>query len=89
MVATAQIFAKTESMGTVGGVYTHSGYRRKGMARKTMVRLMKDSVELLGLKKLVLSTDEDQRKPAPQLYESLGFVKIGYLGMFFPGKDTN
>lgn len=82
LVATVCLNAVCGDVGQVGGVYTIPERRRQGLARRAMLSLMAECVELHELKKLVLFTGP-KNVAAQHLYESLGFHHIGEYALLF------
>ncbi len=82
LVAMADLNAKAQDLGQVGGVYTIPSMRRKGLSRAVMQQLMHDVQKLHGIRKLIIFTGNDNLA-ARKLYESLGVEHVGYFGMFF------
>jgi predicted GNAT family acetyltransferase len=80
LVAIAALNAVYGAMGQVGGVYTHAGHRRQGVAGALMRQLISDAVQVHRLGRLSLFTQEDNRA-ARRLYESLGFEERGDFGL--------
>ncbi len=74
--------AKHGSIGQVGGVYTAPRWRRQGYCRAIMGSVLRDSVNVHHLAKLVLFTGDKNRAARP-LYEALGFTRIGDFGLLF------
>ncbi len=85
LVSMAELNAKTEKMGQVGGVYTIPSERRKGLARRVMQEIMREVQERHALRKLIIFTDE-KNQPARGLYESLGSSFRGYYALLFKGE---
>ncbi|CDR34460.1 GNAT family N-acetyltransferase [Criblamydia sequanensis] len=83
LLSIAEINAKTNQIGTVGGVYTVESERKKGHGRALMNRLIHDCKENLQLRKLIIFTGEKENIPAQKLYESLGCQKVGHLALCF------
>lgn len=83
LISMAELNAKTNTLGTVGGVYTMPQLRKQGFAKKLMEKLIFDCKNQIGLKKLIIFTGEEENKPAQKLYESLGCDKVGYMALFF------
>jgi predicted GNAT family acetyltransferase len=82
LVAVAHLNALHGSHGQIGGVYTVPEHRCRGFGRAVMSRVARESAWVHGLTRLVLFTGE-QNRPAQQLYESLGFVRVGEFALFF------
>lgn len=82
LVSTVAYIACVNKMGQIGGVYTLPAMRRKGLVRALMLQLMYDGKVKKHLDRLILCTGEDNFR-ARNLYESLGFKKIGYFGLLF------
>lgn len=80
LVTIAALNAVYGAMGQVGGVYTHAGHRRQGLAGATMRQLITDALTVHRLSRLTLFTGEDNRA-AQHLYESLGFKERGDFGL--------
>ncbi len=73
--------------GQVGGVFTVQSRRREGLARALMLGIVADSIRVHGLSKLILFTSPSS-PGAPELYESIGFERLGDFGLLF-GKPAN
>ena len=82
LVAVAHLNALYAARGQIGGVYTAPSHRRRGFGRAVMSTVIHESARLHGLERLVLFTGEENR-PAQQLYEALGFERVGEFGLFF------
>lgn len=82
LVATADLNAKAFDLGQVGGVYTASPYRQSGIAKSLLHKLMQDSKELHGIRKLLVFTGETNA-PARKLYTSLGAKPVGSFALLF------
>lgn len=82
LVAIGCLNAVHEATGQIGGVYTLPERRRCGFARRLLQTLIKDSVQVHGLQKLMLFTG-DTNRAAQKLYESLGFHQIGHFALLF------
>ena len=82
LVSIVAYIACTNQTGQVGGVYTLPAMRRKGLVKTLMLQLMYDAKVKRNLDRMVLCTGEDNFR-ARQLYEGLGFKKIGYFGLLF------
>jgi len=67
----------------VGGVVADREQRGKGYGKNTMQFLIQQSVSVLGIKKLVLFTDENHRSIAASMYSKMGFNVVGEFGMSF------
>ncbi|MDP1836442.1 MAG: GNAT family N-acetyltransferase [Chlamydiales bacterium] len=80
-VSVAELNAKTNSIATVGGVYTSPKFRRKGLAKTLMKGLIFDCQTKLCLHKLIIITGENENEPAQKLYESLGCYRAGYMAL--------
>ena len=72
------------SIAQIGGVFTPPEWRRAGLSRAVMTRVMRDSTVVHGLERLFLFTGE-ANVAARRLYESLGFEPFGHYGLFFGG----
>jgi uncharacterized protein len=88
LVSIAALNATYGSLGQVGGVYTRSAERRRGLSRAVMQLLIEDCRHRLHFEKLVLFTGEDN-SPARQLYESLGFEPAGAFGLLLGDRRAN
>ncbi len=88
LMATVALNALYKQTGQVGGVYTAPLWRRRGLSRAAMQVMIKDCMHLYHLRKLILFTGENN-KAARCLYESLGFIQIGYYALFFGSSGTN
>lgn len=73
--------ASTENVGQVGGMFTILKSRQRGMAKETMLHLMKDARDIHKLNRLILFTGDDNFG-AQVLYQHLGFKEVGYYGLF-------
>jgi predicted GNAT family acetyltransferase len=82
LVALAAIVALHETTAQIGGVFTSPDHRREGLSRAVMTGLISDSRQVHQLDRLFLFTGEENI-PARRLYESLGFDRVGYFGLFF------
>lgn len=82
LVSVAHLNARHEERGQIGGVYTAPEHRRRGFSRAVMSAVARESAKVHGLRRLVLFTGEENR-PAQQLYESLGFERVGEFALFF------
>jgi len=82
IVSLAGITALHERTAQLGGVFTRPAYRRRGLNRAVLERLITDARDHQGLSRLFLFTGEDN-VAARQMYESLGFERFGYFGLFF------
>jgi ribosomal protein S18 acetylase RimI-like enzyme len=80
LAATVALNAAYGVVGQVGGVYTRSADRKKGLARAAMLLLMEESREYHGFDSLILFTGEENRA-ARRLYESLEFEVAGAFGL--------
>jgi len=67
----------------VGGVVADREQRGKGYGKNAMQFLIQQSVSVLGIKKLVLFTDENHRSIAASMYSKMGFNVVGEFGMSF------
>lgn len=83
LISIAGLNAKTNSIATVGGVYTTPKWRMKGFAKTLMNQLIFDCKNKHGLSKLIIFTGANENKPAQKLYESLGSQRTGYMALFF------
>jgi predicted GNAT family acetyltransferase len=72
--------AHIEKMAQIGGIYTIPSMRQKGFSKRLMQQMIRDSIQIHKIEKLILFTQEDNR-PARTLYESLGFKQIGEFGL--------
>jgi RimJ/RimL family protein N-acetyltransferase len=82
LVSLAAIIAQHRSLGQVGGVYTVPSRRGEGLGLAVMGALVRDSRDTHHLEQLFLFTGEEN-VAARRLYESLGFERFGYFGLFF------
>ncbi len=82
LVAMAELNAKAMDLGQVGGVYTAPLHRKKGFARAVMRQLIRDSLRVHRIRKLIIFTGENNLA-ARKLYESLGVHPIGYYALMF------
>lgn len=82
LVSIAGFNACFQNIGQLGGIYTPSEFRGRGLARKCVEKLVYDSVKVHNLKSLILFTGNDN-VAAQSLYRSLGFTKIGYYALIF------
>jgi predicted GNAT family acetyltransferase len=82
LVSMIGIIALHETTAQIGGVFTPAGVRRRGYSRAVLVRLLQDARKLHGLDRIFLFTDEGN-VAARTLYESIGFTRFGYFGLFF------
>lgn len=80
LIGCAHLNAEFRSLCQVGGVYTQAKHRRKGYSHDCMGSLMQ-RCHKKGYKKMILFTGEHNFS-AQRLYESIGFKKIGYYGLF-------
>jgi predicted GNAT family N-acyltransferase len=83
LISIANLNAKTERLATVGGVYTMPAWRKQGFGKALMEQVIYDCNNKLSLHKLIISTGEQENKPAQKLYESLGCRKVGYMALLF------
>lgn len=83
LISIGELNAKTDSLATVGGVFTIPEMRRQGYGTRLMEQLIYDCKNTLGLQKLIIFTGVDENKPAQALYESLGCKKVGYMALLF------
>jgi predicted GNAT family acetyltransferase len=82
LVALGAIIAQHETTAQIGGVFTSPDDRRQGLSRAVMTGIIRDSRHIHHLDRLFLFTGEEN-VPARRLYESLGFERVGYFGLFF------
>lgn len=82
LVSQAALNSKGENVGQVGGVFTPRPFRQRGLAKATMVHMLKDCRDLHGHTKSILFTGESDIA-AQKLYESMGYNRIGFLAMVF------
>jgi predicted GNAT family acetyltransferase len=82
LVSMTGLNAAHGALGQVGGTYTLSSERRKGLARTTMGALLTEASGRHHLQEIILFTGEGNLA-ARSLYESLGFTVIGNYGLFF------
>lgn len=80
LISVAELNAKTDTVGQVGGVFTHPSYRNQGFAKRLLDNLIHDCFHLHGLTTLILFTNEENI-PAQKVYQSLGFSHIGYFAI--------
>lgn len=86
LVSIANLNAKTQSIATVGGVYTIPSRRRQSLGKQLMQKLLFDCKNKLLLTKLIIFTGETENKPAQKLYEALGCQKAGHFALLFGEK---
>jgi RimJ/RimL family protein N-acetyltransferase len=82
LVAMAGLNSKALNIGQIGGVYTVQSRRRQGLSSRTLLSMMADCYNELGIGRMILFTAEDNTG-AQRLYESLGFLRVGHFGMIF------
>ena len=82
LVSMAAITAMHAGYAQVGGVYTRPEHRRCGLNRAIMARLVRDARDDQQLDVLFLFTSE-ANLAARRLYESMGFERFGYFGLFY------
>lgn len=82
LVGIASINAHFEAIGQLGGLYTASAYRRKGVARALLNRIFNDAAVVHRMTTLSIFTGE-KNAPAQALYEGSGFQRAGMFGMIF------
>ena len=70
----------------LGGVFTPVDCRRRGYNRAVLAQLLKDARDVHKVTRIFLFTGEDNA-PARSLYDSMGFERFGYFGLFF-GEPT-
>ena len=80
LVSQASLNSKGDTIGQVGGVFTRKEARKRGLAKKTIIHLLKDCQLIHQHHKSILFTGETDI-PAQKLYESIGYTKIGYFGL--------
>jgi GNAT superfamily N-acetyltransferase len=68
IVATATLVCFGQTVAWIGMVLTHPEFRRRGLARSLVARMM-EQAEMLGVRTLKLDATDDGRR----LYESFGF----------------
>ncbi len=83
LISMAELNALTDTLATVGGVYTKPSWRRKGFGKALMRQLIYDCKHKLLLHKLMIFTGEESNFPAQKLYESLGCRHVGYMALLF------
>ena len=81
LIGTAALNSIAMDIGQVGGVFTSPEYRQKGVGTQVMKTLHADSAADHKLSKMILFTGENNIG-AQKLYESLGYLKTGYFGLF-------
>lgn len=86
LAAIASFIVCSGETGQIGGVFTLPEMRQQGLAKELIYQLALDGKINKHLDEAVLFTSEDNY-PAIKLYESLGFKKIGYFGLFFKSGD--
>ncbi len=82
LVSIADLNAKAQDLGQVGGVYTVPKFRQMGYSRSVMQQLLSDTKKLHGVRKLIIFTGE-KNFPAQKLYNSLGASQVGYFALLF------
>ncbi|MCE5318395.1 MAG: GNAT family N-acetyltransferase [Parachlamydia sp.] len=82
LAAIADLNAKALDLGQVGGVYTDPAFRKKGMAKTLMQRLVTDAKKIHSIRKLIIFTDENN-VAALRLYRSLGANEVGHFALLF------
>lgn len=82
LVSIADLNAKTQTSGSVGGVYTDPMHRKKGFATSVMHQILIDVQKIHKLHKLFIFTKETNLA-ARCLYEQLNVRIIGAYAMFF------
>lgn len=82
LVSIADFNAQILDLGQVGGVYTVPAFRKRGLAKSVMRKLIHDAKTIHQIRKLIIFTGENNA-PARKLYESLNAVHIGYFALLF------
>lgn len=82
LLSTAALNARALDIGQVGGVYTVPEMRGRGFSRTVMKVLLSDCARIHNIRRMILFTGE-KNLAAQELYQGLGFEKIGYFGIFF------
>jgi predicted GNAT family acetyltransferase len=82
LVSLVGITALHETIAQIGGVFTVPDHRRGGLSKDVMITLMRDARSVHRLDRLFLFTGEEN-VAARRMYESLGFERFGYFGLFF------
>lgn len=82
LVSMAALNSSSKEVGQVGGVYTLPPFRSLGLSKITMRHLLSDCKDIHSHRKSILFTDE-KNLPAQKVYESLGYRRIGFYGIFF------
>jgi RimJ/RimL family protein N-acetyltransferase len=82
LAAKAELNAKAFDLAQVGGVFTATGFRQRGLAKNLMLQLLYDVKNNLKLRKLIIFTGEENL-PARRLYESLGTHQAGRFSLLF------
>lgn len=86
LAAIGDLNAKALDLGQVGGVYTAPAFRKQGMAKSLMQRLVTDAKELHAIRKLIIFTGENNAA-ARRLYRSLGAQEAGRYALLFGKPD--
>lgn len=82
LISIAGYNAFAAPLAQIGGVFTRSEYRRRGLAEQVISQLIIDSRNLHQLKKLMLFTQDDNTA-AQKLYNKIGFNQIGEFALLF------
>lgn len=82
LVSTVRLNSVSKTGGSIGGVFTQPRFRRQGLAKFLIQKLISDCGLGLKFKHLSLFT-EVINYPAINLYKSLDFIEIGFYEMDF------
>lgn len=82
LTTVAELNAKVQDIGQVGGVYTLPNQRKKGLATALMQQLIRDVKATHNIRKLIIFTDQNNT-PARKVYESLGSKHVGFFALLF------
>jgi hypothetical protein len=80
LVSMAGLNSSGDLVGQVGGVFTKTELRKKGLSKATMLHMLKDCVRIHGHQKSILFTGETDIA-AQKLYESIGYDRIGHFAL--------
>ncbi len=80
LLSRAALNSNGDKIGQVGGVFTPKKFRKNGYAKKTMLHMLKDCIEIHKHTKSILFTGETDI-PAQKLYESIGYKRIGEFAL--------
>jgi len=80
LVSISALNSNNKNIGQVGGIFTSENERRKGYSKATMLHMLNDCKLIHQHAKSILFT-ADIDLPAKKLYESIGYIKIGYFAL--------